>query len=134
MIGMTLCSGTKVCTTCKTEKPLSEFHRMGKRGHHCYCKPCLKARPRRRKKYDRTEGNLRRRYGLTVNERDKMLLNQRGCAICGEDPKRPVVDHCHVSGAVRGVLCHPCNIKLHAVEDEKFRAAAMAYLARSGAC
>ena len=33
---------TKVCSKCKTEKPLSEFHRdrSSKDGHHSWCKAC----------------------------------------------------------------------------------------------
>lgn len=120
---------TKVCTTCRVEKPISEFHKMGKRGHHCYCKPCLKVRPRTRKKYPRTNANLLRRYGISKAQRDEMLSAQGGvCAICKEKPQRPVVDHCHDSGVVRGILCHACNVKLHGVENAEFLTAALEYL------
>lgn len=32
------------------------------------------------------------------------------CAICGWRPDRLVVDHHHMTGAVRGLLCRGCNI------------------------
>lgn len=49
---------------------------------------------------------------------------------CGCEPRRPVVDHDHETGIVRGIICHACNIKLPAVEDAGFLAAALRYLGR----
>ena len=66
---------------------------------------------------------------MTLADYDAMLAKQGGrCALCGGEMKRPVVDHCHQTGAVRGVLCHPCNIKLPAVEDMGWVMLAWAYL------
>lgn len=57
--------------------------------------------------------HLRRKYGLTVEHYDEMLSAQGGgCAICGRKPREDLslhVDHCHDSGAVRGILCFRCN-------------------------
>jgi len=59
-----------------------------------------------------------RRYGITLSEYDKMLSDQNGvCKICGSgDSKRSgqylMVDHCHSTGKVRGLLCSPCNSAL----------------------
>jgi hypothetical protein len=57
-----------------------------------------------------------RLYGITKEQKDGMLLRQGGCAACGAtDPgaiKGWQVDHDHVTGKVRGVLCHPCNTTL----------------------
>lgn len=45
-----------------------------------------------------------------------MLSGQDGrCAICGVSvlpPKKAVVDHCHATGRVRGILCPNCNLGL----------------------
>lgn len=139
MIGATFCSGigapevaAKKCSMCGETKPLDAYHRMGEGKRHCYCKPCLLSRPRNRKKVCRTEGNLRRRYGLTVDERDALLAEQGGfCAICRKPPARICVDHCHDTGAVRGILCHACNVKLAAIDDLDFHASALSYLGRS---
>lgn len=77
------------------------------------------------------------RYGLTIADYDHMLAQQGGgCAICGRtDPGRHLqthfsVDHCHDSGVVRGLLCHPCNIGIGYLQDNPhvMRAAA-AYVA-----
>lgn len=61
------------------------------------------------------------RYGLDYSEYLKMIEEQGGgCAICGVKTSqcsnsktgkknRLFVDHCHDTGAVRGVLCSSCN-------------------------
>lgn len=73
--------------------------------------------------------NLATRYGLTPMQVEEMLAKQGGkCALCGGEMARPVIDHCHQTGAVRGILCHPCNIKLPAVEDMGWVMLAWAYL------
>lgn len=135
---LSVCSGieaaTKTCAKCKVEKPVAEFHKQGARGRHSYCKPCFNGRPRKRTPSPNKRGhNFKARYGITTLEADAMLASQGGvCAICGEEPKRPVVDHDHATGAVRGILCHGCNIKLPAVENPKFLRSALEYLGAEG--
>jgi hypothetical protein len=72
---------------------------------------------------------LKSKFGLSVAEYDTMLAEQGGvCAICRapEDGKRLAVDHCHTTGAVRGLLCQRCNrgIGHFAESAERLRAAA----------
>ena len=64
-----------------------------------------------------------------------MLEAQGGvCACCGGPPTndRPFcVDHCHTSGAVRGLLCDNCNIMIANAKDDPARLAlGMEYLRR----
>lgn len=127
----------KLCSACGQTKPLEQFHRQpsGKYGRHSYCADCAceKQRESRVRNYtpeQKRKWTLKTRYGLTVEEYDGMLMAQGGlCAICRTEPTRPCVDHAHDTGQVRSILCHRCNIGLPYVEDESFRAAAMAYLA-----
>lgn len=64
------------------------------------------------------------RYGITPEQYEALLAEQGGrCAICGtEEPGRTgvrkwSVDHCHTTGRVRGILCHPCNLMLGKARD-----------------
>lgn len=59
--------------------------------------------------YDRA-----RRYSLTIE--DLRLIDSRDhCDACPRAPE--AVDHDHLTGAVRGVLCGPCNRALGLVHD-----------------
>ena len=65
-----------------------------------------------KKKKDYRDSFLRRTYGISSEEYEKILKDQKGrCAICGRFPsrRRLDVDHNHVTGEVRGLLCHRCN-------------------------
>src|SRR5262245_26073422 len=76
-------------------------------------------------------GELRRRYGISAAEYDALLARQGGvCAICRRRSKeRLCVDHCHVTGTVRGLLCSACNIALGYLKDDQASlVAALAYL------
>lgn len=65
------------------------------------------------------------RYRLTVAQWDTLLVSQQGrCAACTVPLREPQVDHCHETGAIRGLLCGNCNSALgHAKDDiERLRA------------
>ena len=46
-----------------------------------------------------------------------------GCAICGEPPKarRLHIDHDHLTGQVRGLLCWTCNATIGRAHDDAAR-------------
>jgi hypothetical protein len=73
-----------------------------------------------------------RQYGLTHDEYMVLLEAQGGaCAICGDSGQRRAlaVDHDHVTGAVRGLLCDRCNPMLgYARDDIAVLEAAIEYL------
>ena len=69
------------------------------------------------------------RYRLPWGEYQEMITAQHGlCAICREAMIRPKVDHDHVTGKVRGLLCHRCNLRLSGIEDAQFMEKALNYL------
>ena len=65
-------------------------------------------------------GRLKRKYGIDLLDYNNLLEKQNGlCAICNCPPKDKslVVDHCHIRGTVRGLLCHQCNSALGLFKD-----------------
>ena len=77
-------------------------------------------------KWYRREERLKQVYGLSLQDYKAMVAQQGGvCRICKTKPARPLfVDHCHASGKVRGLLCHPCNAALGFMRDDPVIAAA----------
>lgn len=60
----------------------------------------------------------RRMYGLNQDQFDCMFLEQQGkCLACHTDMNPPVVDHCHATGKIRGLLCKNCNTSLGMAQD-----------------
>jgi hypothetical protein len=61
---------------------------------------------------------LWQKYGMTVQEFDNQYDEQRGlCAICFEKMARVNIDHDHVSGLRRKLLCTRCNAGLGMFRD-----------------
>lgn len=58
--------------------------------------------------------SFKHRFNITLDDYNKMLTDQNGvCAICGETNKtgaRLAVDHNHITGEIRGLLCMKCNV------------------------
>ena len=72
---------------------------------------------------DRWDAIVRRTYGITLDDYERMLDEQGGgCAICGrtekEEGRRLAIDHCHTTNEVRGVLCGKCNQAIGMMDDD----------------
>jgi predicted nucleic acid-binding Zn ribbon protein len=104
-----------------------------------YCSPTCKmhggrsASPKARS--SQQDANRMRLHGVSREAFDSMLDSQAGkCAICGTSTwpgKGPHVDHDHATGALRGILCHDCNLGLGNFKDDLARLRAAAeYLER----
>jgi len=126
----------KRCPKCKQIKSIDEFYKNSRRkdGHGSWCKLCKNKQADKYNKIYRNERNtwlkeyrkrperlkqslnyyLKRKYGITFDEYDKLLKQQNNCCIiCGkhqiELKNRLSVDHNHKTGDVRGLLCVSCN-------------------------
>jgi len=64
-------------------------------------------------------GSITWKYGMSKEEFDDILLFQDNkCKICGEEfVKTPCVDHNHITGDIRGLLCKTCNMRVGWVEN-----------------
>ena len=113
--------------TCGKEKLATDFYVRNKvtMVRHSVCKECDKIRVQNRHKEnpERTKNNdLKRLYGITLDEHTQMYEEQNGvCAVC-EKPgdgkwKKLCVDHDHKTGKVRQLLCRNCNMILGQVDD-----------------
>lgn len=71
------------------------------------------------------------KYGISKPQYDSLLAEQGGhCGLCNEPGT--CVDHDHVTGAIRGILCNTCNVAMAAVDhDIKWTIRARAYKERS---
>jgi hypothetical protein len=73
----------------------------------------------RKNKKDR-ERYYKNRYGLTEDQRLEKFRSSPCCQICGvvfSGNTRPCIDHSHVTGLCRGVLCDLCNSLLGYAKD-----------------
>ena len=127
----------KKCTKCG--KDVVSFQNKSKR-----CQPCRTAAHRdycqrvgyHKKRYAKEsvaerERHLVKKYGVTLVVYDAMLKAQNGCcAICGKTQSKAFdVDHCHVTGKVRGLLCSTCNRLIgYAKDDPRILQAALRYI------
>ena len=103
---------------------ISEKGRANRRAHY-------EANKEKYREYERNRQYMKM-YGITVDDYNRMYEAQRGvCKICGTtEPKTAggryfVVDHCHTTGKVRGLLCNVCNVavgfyELHAKKIENY--------------
>ncbi len=68
----------------------------------------------------RKEWELQHRYGMTSDEYSQRIAEQDGCCfICRSPSGKLVVDHNHITGQVRGLLCVSCNGLLGLANDSR---------------
>lgn len=131
-------SQVKLCSRCKAEKELSAFSKdkYHSSGHKSQCKVCaagdFKAWRTENIEYARKADRIlhyKRKYGLSQEHAEQLVENRNGqCLICQQEAPL-VVDHCHVSGDVRGLICSACNSVLgYAKDNPQTLRNAIAYL------
>lgn len=122
------------------EKSITEFHfqdkSLGKRRNKCKSCQVLyiqkyksdkgeslrqswRSSSRKYCKGDKRRNKTLSKYGLSTLDYNKMFDEQGGkCKICNKELKL-VVDHCHNTGKIRGLLCNGCNVGLGCFKDDK---------------
>ena len=79
-----------------------------------------KRHPDRRKRIMKNN-NLKKNYGITLEQYNVLVIKQNNkCAICGSDNrgKDLFVDHNHITGKIRGLLCSTCNFAIGLLKDD----------------
>lgn len=107
----------RMCTGCQMVKPASCFgsHQKTRSGLTSKCSTCQAHKHRKQA------------FGISEAQYKEMIEAQNGrCAICLRDPLIVhrfgfVVDHCHVSGNVRALLCFHCNAGIGWLGDDPER-------------
>lgn len=127
----------KVCSDCGENKSLECFYNQAsnKDGLAYRCKDC--DRVARARHYHTTKGkilkrntNRKNKYGITPEDFESLWESQEGCCvICNiklddgfspsHKPNKAVIDHCHDTGNVRGILCTKCNKGLGMFNDSQ---------------
>lgn len=130
----------KRCSSCKTEKEISQFNKSKdkKFGLHNQCRQCaklwkpspeaLKISRQKTREWSRLKFS-----GFTQKEYEVKLKEQNySCAICCTIDSGPMdfhADHDHKTGKKRGVLCQKCNTGLGLLKDDiEILCAAIEYL------
>lgn len=146
---------TKLCKQCNTKKPFSEFSKDShtKTGIRSNCKLCCKAQHQKWKQKDINNAREKWRkasvkyhskpnmdfrkklskYGLTEEQFRELEEEHKGlCGICLNKVEL-VIDHCHKTSMVRGLLCSTCNSGLGMFKDNpETMKAAIVYLEEKG--
>jgi hypothetical protein len=125
--------GKRFCVMGKHFEVLDKFINKaeGKLGKGTYCKACIELYRLGLNTTKRWAYNVSRRYNITVEGYLELLKQQNNkCAICGnKSERRLAVDHNHITGVVRALLCYPCNTILGLAKESPERLdAASAYL------
>jgi hypothetical protein len=121
LISKDLAAGTGICTECG---PIELGYRTMRGKQVVRCPVALRNRDSPNRYRPQPDRDRIYPHGLTASEA-RALKEGKDCALCGSDRKL-VVDHCHSTNVIRGVLCTRCNVALGMFGDspERLREAA----------
>ena len=121
----------KYCGKCDEWKPKTLEFFYFRKARNCWEGPCRQCRSDRGKEEYATRSpearnnwaaSIKYRYGITEDEYWERFENQRGvCKICKrpqKDGRKLAVDHDHLTGEIRGLLCYKCNTAAGLIDDD----------------
>jgi len=111
----------------RTEEQKNEDHKRDMKKYREKNKEKLKEQGKERRKadYNRYMNKFyQEKYGITIEEYNSLFEQQNGCcAICEihqtQLRRKLCVDHNHINGKIRGLLCDTCNRVLGYLDDNK---------------
>lgn len=116
----------KHCNKCGITKEAPDFYKNNSAtdGMSAWCKDCSKKdSSKRRPGYKKVL--VQSTYGITYEDLEDLYRKQQGrCKICGDfrasffSKGGLYVDHDHLTGEVRGLLCNSCNVMLGLAKDD----------------
>lgn len=135
----------KTCSQCEITKSFLDFNKCKKHldGFRFECRSCQKKNSKiyrstpefketqriksniwyHNNKEAALEATMKSKYGITVGEYTEMKVKQHFCCkVCqiheSKLLRRLVIDHCHKTGKIRGLLCDRCNRVLGSIKDD----------------
>lgn len=107
-------STKKTCKICKKTKVLQNYHKLRSKNTSSACKECT--------------GDLWRQKKYGVKPGWFKQNSKNGCYLCGLKTYKLhtkqwalSVDHDHITGKIRGILCQGCNRNIARFFDNKVR-------------
>jgi Recombination endonuclease VII len=111
------------CLSCGITKNKDSFYFASLGNRNYTCKSCLAVKTKIYKDNNKDKiraYNLKYHYDLNEVQYNSLLEKQNGkCAICKEVKKNFCVDHSHITGIVRGLLCVNCNTAIGMLKDNE---------------
>ena len=98
----------------KHQDTTRKYYQRNKKQHYKWTREWQKKNPAKISGYQ-----LKRNYGLTLDDYANLVEKQNGCCAICETPfveSKPYVDHDHSTGIVRSLLCSRCNIFVGFIE------------------
>lgn len=107
-------------STYDSNKPCPNGHLGKRRTHNYVCLDCHRKTTRDKKTPEtRRWSKKKTKYGINKIQAMAILESQNGlCPGCqGDITDKFDIEHCHDTGRVRGLMCHPCNKALAFARD-----------------